>query len=174
MQVVFHLSKFYDWVPVPANVTVTPEDIADGKVMPNRDGSGYRARVVKSPPGGTHNFTAISEEHIVQRSIGERTDVRLSGRLLTRKEVVARILQDQVIGDKFEWKWITKIEVHDDGPDEKLVRAHLAVHVKADHGRRLGQKNIDPATVEDHVAAYLEPADHAAHLSQHFCVKAVP
>jgi hypothetical protein len=173
MHVVFYLSKFYDWATVPRDVVVTPEDVNSGRVMPDR-GGGYRTRVAKTPKDGTHRIFAITEADIVGKIIHEKTDVRRAGRTFTRKEAIAHMIMDHLSEGEFEWSWITKVEVHDDGPDEKLFRDIVEPHTKADHGRRLGQKNIDPKTVEAHVVAYTEPCDHAGHvthLSNHFGVK---
>jgi hypothetical protein len=170
MRVIAHLIKFTDWEPVPSDVKVTPQDIAAGKVMPDRNG-GYRMKVVKTM--NTFREMHIAEHDIVGKIIHEKTDIRRAGRVFSRKEAVAHLLMDNLLED-YDWSWITKFEVHDDGPDEKLARGLFSPHTSADHGRRRGQKNIDPASLEAHVAKYLESAtaaDHAAFLTAHFGVK---
>jgi hypothetical protein len=172
MRVHLYLSKFYNWDPVPHDVVVSPDDIASGKVMPDRNG-GYRARVVKIPPGGTVRTCQITEAAIVSKIIHEKTDIRRAGRTFTRKEAVAHFIMDHLLEGEAEWGWITKIEVEDDGPNEALARSMLDPHTKAEHSRR-GGPSIDPGHVDGHLAAYLEPVDaagHAAHLHGHFGVK---
>jgi hypothetical protein len=157
MRVIIHHSKFYDWDPVPKDVVITDDDIAAGKVMPNRDGSGYRMRVVKIPPGGTHRTVLITEGTLIEKIIEEKSDIRKAGRTLTRHQAAAALLMDQILPGNIELDWITRFEVEaDDGPSEELMRAKLDPHTKADHGRRRGRKNVPPEHVEDHVAAYLK------------------
>lgn len=172
MRVVVHFSKFYDWVPVPANVTVTPEDIASGKVMPNKDRTGYKARVLKEPAGGTHAAYMFNEESILAKIIHEKVDVKRAGRTFSRKEAVAHFVMDHLLelDGITDWSWVTKWEIHDDGPDEALARKMLVPHTVAKHGRRPGM-NLPPEHLELVIAKYLEPAtpaDHVQHLGQHF------
>jgi hypothetical protein len=175
MHVVIHLSKFYDWQPVPRDVAVTPEDIAAGKVMPDRSG-GFRARVLREPPGGTEMTCYITEADVVGKIIHEKTDVRRAGRTFSRRQAVAHIIQDHLLEGVAEWSWIKKVEVHDDGPDKDLALTMLEPHTKARHGRRNGM-NIAASDVAAHMKAYLEPTqaeDHVAHLHQHFGVGVKP
>lgn len=172
MRVTCYLNKFYDWEAVPSDVKVTLADIASGKVMPDRNG-GYRMRVVKVPPGGTVRDMHIAEHDLLGKIVHEKTDVRRAGRVFSRKEAVAHLIMDSLLDD-YEWSWITKIEVHDDGPNENLGRAILTAHTLADHGRRAGQKNVDPGSLKTHLAKYNEPTtpeEHAAFLMAHFGVK---
>ena len=147
MHVVLHVTKFADWTPVPADVKVSQDDIMSGKVKPGRVPGSWEARVIKTPPGGTTHTVALSEGLTIQKQIHEKTDVKRAGRHFTRKEAVAHTIQDHFL-EGFDWSWITKIEVHDDGPDEALCRAMLKPHADADHGRRVG-KNIPPEHLED-------------------------
>ncbi len=173
MHAILHLNRFYNWEPVPRDVTVTPVDVASGKVMPDRNG-GYRMRVVRQGP--TFLTCCITESIIIAKIIHEKTDVRRrAGRTFTRKQAVAHVIMEHLLDGAAEWAWITSVEVHDDGPDEKLFREMLEPHTKSFHGRT-GNLAIDPKDVRAHVAAYMEPAtakDHAEHLTQHFGTKAV-
>lgn len=173
MRVYIYVTKFYNWDPVPKGAVITEQDIASGLVMPGRDG-GYRMRVVKVPVGGTVKTCHITESLIIEKIIEEKADVRKAGRTHSRKDALAHLIADQFLPGEIEWDWITKIEVHDDGPDEALVRAKLEPHTKAEHGRRPGRKNIPAEHVDNHVAAYMAPcsaAELADHLHQHFGVK---
>lgn len=63
-----------------------------------------------------------------------------------------------------ERAWLSKFEVHDDGPDEALMRSMLAPHAASG-------THIDPEEVDKLVANYMAPAssdDHAKHLHGHF------
>jgi hypothetical protein len=173
MRVVLHLSKFYNWVPVPPGTVVTAEDVRQGKVMPDRNG-GHRMRITQQGP--TTRECHISEQTLVNQIVMEKSDVRKAGRTFSRREAVAHLIMDTMLDGHAEWGWITKVEVHDDGPDEALFRATLEPLTKVKHGRR-DKMVIPPAHLDDHLKVYLEPADaaaHAAHLEGHFgVVKAV-
>jgi hypothetical protein len=181
MRVFVHLTKFYDWEPVPADVEVKPSDIAAGLILPGRDG-GYRMRVTRTNPNDGLDFGReghISEGHIIQKIIEERCDIRRAGRIFTRKQAVAQCLVEHILmsANRIEAQasWITRIDVHDSGLDEALFLSMLAPHHDAEHARR-GGKNIDQSDLAAHLVAYLEPAtaaDHVAHLHAHFNVKAV-
>lgn len=155
MIVVAHIRKFYDWDPVPKGTVVTEQDIAAGKVMPGRDG-GYRMRVVKVPPGGmTTRTVQITEAAILAKIIEEKTSILKAGRTLTRKDAIAAILAEHAFPDHVEIEWLSKFEVHDDGPHEELARATLTPHTTVEHGRRPGRMNIPPDHLEGHVGAYM-------------------
>lgn len=155
MWVIIRLSAFYDWDPIPKGVVVTEQDIAAGKVMPGMDG-GYRMRVVKRPPAGTTRTCHISEGALVEKIIEEKSDIRKAGRTLSRNQAVAALIADQLLPNAAEVDWITGFDVHDDGPSEELLRAKLAPHTEAQHGRRPGRANVPKDHVETHVAAYLK------------------
>lgn len=179
MRIVIHLTKFYDWVPVPQNVVIDPNDIASGKVMPGRDG-GYRVRVVKLPPAGkatTERTCHVSEALIVQKMVHEKCDAKRAGRSFSRREAVAHLIQDHLLDDS-DWSWIAGFEIDDDGPVESVAREILTPHTAAKHGKRPGN-NIPPEHLEPLMARYMEPAsaaDHVDHVHAHFNVskKAVP
>ena len=175
MRVVIHVTKYYDWEPVPKDVIVTPADIAAGKVMPDSSGKEYRMKVLKVPPGGlTQRTCTIDELTIIKKIVHEKSEVKRARRTFSRKEAVAHVIQDHLLDD-MDWGWIKKIEVHDDGPDEALCRTTLHPYTVAPHARREGMI-IPPETVEDHVKAYMEAAtadDHVAHLHNHYGVRGV-
>lgn len=173
MRVVFHLSKYFDWEPVPSDVKLTAEEIAGPLIIPGREPGTYRMRVEKDGP--TTREMTINEATIIGQILYEKLDVRRSGATLTRKQAVAHVthlcLDD---GGKFchaRWEWITGIDVHDDGPSEELMKAKLEPHLTAIHGRR-GRVHLTPDDHAAHLAAYSEPADVRGHLLAHFGVKA--
>jgi len=168
MRVYLHLSQYYEWEPVPAGTEVTEDDVKAGLVMPAHQG-GYRMKVAR--PGPRIRECHINETHIVGRIVAEKSDVRFSGRTLSRKEAVAAVIQEQLLPGHAERNWIAKVEVHDDGPDEDMMHKHLAHLSAIPHARRPGQTIIPPSDIADHKARYAETADHAAHLSAHFGVK---
>lgn len=163
MRIVAHHTKFYDWEPVPHDVAVTKTDIAAGKVKPSGNG-GWLMPVTKEPKGGTHTEIHIPERQIIAKAIHDKCRAE-GGRTLTRAQCVAFYVSEHVLPNAAHRSWLTKFEVHDDGPDEALAREMFGEHVAAG--------NIPEADLEAHVAAYLEKADHAEHLAKHFKVKGV-
>jgi len=173
MRIVVHHAKYYDWQPVPEGVEVSKADIAARRVKPDNAGTGYLMRVPVEHPTGTHTEIQAGEHTIIGKIIQAYTENGRQGEILTRRAAVARLLQQNVLPHHTHPKWMQKVEVHDDGPDEKLFRSLIAPHLDADHASAPG-KNIEPEDVEDLVKAYLEPVDaagHVAHLSAHFKVK---
>ncbi|HLY33908.1 MAG TPA: hypothetical protein VKQ07_05200 [Jatrophihabitantaceae bacterium] len=171
MRVVVHLSRFYDWVPVPPDVLVTPQDLASGLAMPGREPGTFRMRVEK--PGPTYREMHIGEHTILGKILDEKLDVRRSGTVQTRKQAVAHIvglLLDDGRVAHAQWSWITGIDVHDDGPDVEHAKKHFAPHLTAVHGRH-GRVHMTAEEHDAHLAAYSETADVAAHLRSHFGVK---
>ena len=159
MIIVLHHSKFYDDVPVPSDVKVTPQDIASGKVKPSANG-GWTMRVTREIAGGTHTTIALPEHEIAAKVIEEKLK---RNSVVSRKQAVALYLREYTLPAHTQASWLTDIKTHDDGPDEGVLRAHLARHVEAGH--------IDSSEVDAHVAAYMEPttaADHTSHLASHF------
>ena len=145
-----HLTKFYDWEPVPADVKVTQQDIASGKVKPDAAGA-WKMKVTKDPVGGTTGEIMIPEEQIIAKVIHDRTRPE-GGRTLTRKEAVAFYVSEDVMPHFGQRSWVKKFEVHDtEKPDEALMRKMMAPHVE--------DGNLTPAEVEAHLIAYKEPAD---------------
>lgn len=164
MRVVVRHTKFYDWEPVPSDVTVTDADKASGRVKPAGRGGGWLMRVTKEPEGGTHTEIHVPEHQVVAKIIHDKCRPE-GGRTLSRKQALAMYLSEHVLPHHAHRSWITGFEVHDDGPDEQLARAMLAEHVKSG--------SVPAEDVEAHLAAYKETADgaaHAAHLCAHFRV----
>ena len=166
MRIVAHVSKFYDWMPVPADVVVSKADKAAGRVKLGNDGQ-WLMRVPREMK--SHVQINLPEHQIVAKIIHDKCRPE-GGRTLTRKQAVAFYLSEHVMPQQAHRSWITSFEVHDDGPDEALARAMLAPHVQ--------DGTIDTKDVDAHIAAYIESADaeaHVAHLATHFkIVKAVP
>lgn len=167
MRIVAHLTKFYDWEPVPADVKVTQQDIASGKVKPDAAGA-WKMKVTKEPVGGTTGEIMVPEEQIIAKVIHDRTRPE-GGRVLSRKEAVAFYVAEDVMPHFGQRSWVKKFEVHDtEKPDEQLLRTMLAPHV--------ADGNIPSEDIESHVKAYLAPAspdEHVAQLTKHFKIKAV-
>jgi hypothetical protein len=133
MHIAVKVSKFYDWEPVPVGVPVTPQDIASEKVKPNAAG-GYLMKVTKSPPGGTVTTVQMPEEQVIAKIIHEKCRPE-GGRTLTRTEAVAFYLGENVTPHQAHRTWIKGFDVHDDGPDEKMMRAMLAPHTVSETAR---------------------------------------
>jgi hypothetical protein len=172
MRVVVHLSAFYDWQTVPADVKVTDADIKSGRVKPGQDG-GWTMRVTRKHP--SHTTVCIAESTLIGRAIFElipRPGQRKLG-ACNRKQLVAELLDANVMPEHGHPKHFVGFDVDtDDGPDEKAFRAALAPYVEAKH-HLTGEPLIDPADVEDIVKKYLEPAtisDHLDYLHARFSV----
>lgn len=162
MRIVAHHSKNYDWVPVPSDVQIKPEDYAAGLVKPSMQGS-PRMRIVRTAP----NYTTIhvTEADIISQIVFEKCRPS-GGRVLTRKQAIAFFIAENVLEHHVQRTWLTKFETHDDGPDEGLARQFLQAHATAG--------NLEAAEVDGHLAAYMETVsetDHATHLHKHFKVK---
>src|ERR1019366_8635762 len=147
MRVTVHLNKYYDWVPVPEGTVLTDADKKSDKVKP-AGGGGYLMQATKK--GETHTTVTLPEEQVIAKIIHDKTRPE-GGRKLTRKQALAFYLSEHVMPHHAHRTWVTKVEVHNDGPDEKMMRVMLAPHVTAG--------NIPATDVEAHVAAYMEPAD---------------
>ncbi len=160
MRIVIHVSKYYDWEPVPAGVAVTDADKVAGRVKPSVNG-GWVMRVTKS--GNTHTEIQMPEHQVHACALESHLRDKV---VLTRAQAVAKYVARDVMPHHAHRSWMTKVETHDDGPDEALFRA--AIKRMADVGK------IEPEDIESLVAAYLTPADHAAHLTQHFGIKVTP
>ncbi len=173
MRIVAHVSKFYDWEPIPADVKITTADIAAGKVKPSLSG-GYLARVTKNLP--TQVEIMLPEEQIIAKIIHDKTRAE-GGRTLTRSQAIAFYLSENVLPHHAHRSWLTKFELHDtDGPDEEMLLAMLAPHTCPQGADKDVAPNIMPSEVAAHVTAYTEnadTADHIAHLGVHFKLKAV-
>lgn len=166
MRIFVRVNKFYDSVPLPSDVEMTPEEeakaLAKGKLKPDAAGVPLM-RVTRGYPSTTEVF--IPEDQIVEKILHEKCRPG-EGRTLTRKQAVALYMSENVMPLHAHRKWIADVQVHDDGvtaEDEKYARAKFAEHVAAD--------NIPAEDVEEHMAAYLEKADakaHEDHLRAHF------
>lgn len=162
MIIVLHHKQFYDDVPVEPDVKVTPQAISSGKVKPAANG-GWTTRVTRTIPEGTVTTVALPEHEIAAKVIEEKLKRNST---VSRKQAVALYLTEYTLPAHAHRSWLTKVETHDDGPDESVLRAALDRHVEAGH--------IDPSEVDAHVAAYMEPAsaeDHRAHLHAHFRIE---
>jgi hypothetical protein len=164
MRVVVHHSANYDKVPVPADVEVTKEDIASGRVKPDKANGGYTTQILRKVP--SHTTINFAESTIVAKLIYElipRPGRRKLG-MCNRSQLVAELLDDEIMPNHAHPKHYTKFEVeNDDGPDEKLCREQLAIFTNAQH-HMTGDRLIDPADVEKIVAKYLEPTTHQSHV----------
>jgi hypothetical protein len=154
MRIVLTHSKFYDWVPVPSDVTVTPGDVASGKVKQGASGR-FLTRVTKDLE--THTQVNLPEHQIVAKIIDDKTRPS-GGRTLSRKEAAAMYLAEHVVPNHAPRPSLTGVDVHDDGPDEALATSMLQAHIDAG--------NIDAVDMPAHLAAYLSPATKADHEAQ--------
>lgn len=167
MRVIAHHEKHYDWLPVPEGTTVTEEDLKAHRVRPAAAG-GFLMKVPVNLATSTEIH--VSEATIIGKILHAYCDHARCGTVLTRHEALQRVLREHVLPGHAHPRWLTKFEVHDDGPDEALFRAMLAPHLEAEHGRAPG-KNVEAEDLEELVRAYTEKLDaegHARGLHAHF------
>lgn len=165
MQVVVHVSGFYEWLPVPEDVDTESAEfkkaILDRKVK--RATTGWTMRVPKK--FDTHVVVNVNEEDIVQVAIQEMT--RGDRQYLNRVQCVTRLLARHVLPHMAHASEMQEFEIaHDAGPMLDIHDKLIAEHVEC--------QNIDPADVDEMRAAYTEPAtidDHHDHLHKHFRIK---
>jgi hypothetical protein len=125
------VSHFYDWKPVPPEVTVTPAQIKQTVVKPNKQGGGYLMRVPQ--PGPTSVIGTISELMIMEHII----DAHLHDfEMLTRSQAAARALHRVILPTHVDLQvkvnWVTDASVHDDPYlEEAAFRAKIADHISA-------------------------------------------
>jgi hypothetical protein len=187
MRIVAHLTKFYDWVPVPldpatgSQMKPTPADIAAERVRPSANG-GWNMKVTRDMP--SHMTLHLSEADVVGKIIHEKCRPE-GGRVLTRKQAIAFYMAENHLPFHARKEWITKIEVHDDGPDPVLMTKALAAHGVSEASRVQACKDSSKHTPQSvggaparcascgHMPSVDDPAtepnipveDHAAHLA---------
>lgn len=159
MQIVVHISSFYDWQPVPPDVEVSPEDIAAKLVKPSSTG-GWMMRVERQ--AATHTHVAVPEHEIATTIIGDAIREHTA---LTRAKAAAVYLARHVMPHHAHRSAIQRFEVEVDDAAPDAFAAQLAVHVAAGH--------VPQADVADLIAAYAAPTTSAgviAALCDHFRV----
>ncbi len=172
MRVVVHHTKFIEWEPVPADVVVTQADQDAGRVKPNGRG-GWLMRVVKTAKDGTHTTVHVSEETLIEKIVHEKARLD-GGRTFTRKQALEALLRENCFPHTLVPTTISKIEIHDDQHEMSEERFRAILAAKNVVHARTGLPIIHPDDHDEHVAAYLEKADaaaHVAHLHASFRVK---
>jgi len=157
MRIVIHVHTYYDWEPVPTDVQVTEADIKARRVKPASNG-GWVMRVTKK--GDTHTQINLPEHQIaaliVEGIIRDKV-------VHSRADAIAHYLSRHVMPHHAHRNWMKAVETDDDGPDAVQFRALIDRHVEAG--------NIESEDVDGLVEAYLRPAEHARHISNHFGIK---
>jgi hypothetical protein len=169
MRVTVNVDKYYDWVPVPADVTVTDADIKASRVRPAANG-GYLMRVTKT--ADTHTTCSIDEDTIIALIIHEAMPQQGSMQL-SRKEAIGLLLARNIMPHHAHRSFMKSFEVDDDGPDEAAFKVKVSPYTLAIH-EASGQPLIDPSEFDGLLAKYMEktaPADHVEHLHARFNVK---
>lgn len=181
MRVLIHVLQHYDWLPIPENTKVTPEDVAAGKVKRHADGA-FKIRVVRDSP--THVEAFIKEDDIVAKIVEVyQPPPQGDGSMINRREAAARIMSRAILplwADRRHIDVDKDFEVHDDHdlPEERAknalaFEARLAELSKIQNART-GQPLIAPADVAELVAKYAEPTTHKHHVDHmhaHFGLK---
>lgn len=159
-QVVLHVNGYYDWEPVPKDVTVTDEDIEAMRVKQGQDGS-WLMKVEKTENADSLTTISVAEDELFVTIVGEMT--RGDKQPLTRLQALHRYIARHHLDHNTHQDWIDEVEVDDSGPDEAGLRAYIDTHVKAG--------NIKERDVERLVAKYMEPSTathHVDHLHNMF------
>jgi hypothetical protein len=201
MRVNVNVSRYYDWVPVPPDVTVTEADVKAGRVRPAANKTGFLMRVTKT--GDTHTTCSLSEGTIIALIIHEAMPQQ-GNQQISRKEAVGLLLARNIMPHHAHRSFMTSFEAHDDFCQPKAAlfdaegkqipatteqlkevavkeaeaafRAQIAPYVTA-LSESTGMPLIDPDEVEGLVAKYMEattPDDHIDHLHARFNVKKQP
>jgi hypothetical protein len=152
MQVVMHVNAYYEWEPVPDDVTVTQDDIDARRVKPAQNGK-WLMKVEKDGP--TYSTFNVPEDDLHQTLVNEMA--RGAKQPMTREQLAHRFVTLHQLHHEAHPSAVQEVEVHDDGPDEAGLRALLDTHVKC--------KNIRAADVERLVAKYLEPSSADSHVA---------
>ncbi len=143
MQIVVHVSGFYNWLPVPTGVEVTEADKLAKRVKPDASG-GWLMRVPQK--NDSHTDIRLPESQLIAQIVSSH--VR-DHETLTRAQAASHYVLRHVLPHHAHKAWAKRAEVHDSGPDEALLRSVIAEHVVAG--------NIQAEDVEDIVTAYLQP-----------------
>jgi hypothetical protein len=172
MRVAVKVSAFYDWKPVPPEVTVTAADIKALKVKPAANG-GYLMRVVVRQESVT---TCTLAEHTIIALIIHEAMPQQGSLQTSRKEAIGLLLARNFFPHLAHRSFMQGFEVDDDPPNEDLFRAKIAPYVAAIH-EASGAPLISPEEVEGLVEKYMEKTstqDHVDHLHMRFNVKKAP
>ncbi len=159
MRVVVHLSRWYDWEPLPPEVKVTPDEpesdfakaVAAGLVKPSFGGK-WTMRVERDGP--THRLIVPPESQLTAEMIDSRVGPRKQ--IISRREAVGHCVARCLDGHARE-EWITGFEVEDLRAPEEIhgvAHAHLwrfveAGKLDADHKDRCHAVYTTPATSVD-------------------------
>lgn len=153
MQLTIHLSKYYDWEPLPDGVEPTEADIRALRVKPTANPvagkSSWLMKVTKIGP--THTSVGLPENQVIAFCVGGWTQDK---RVLTRAQAICEYVRRHVAPHHFHRKWVTDVELVDSGADKALFEKTVGAHVDAG--------NIPTGTGEDDnvaaemLVAYLE------------------
>lgn len=120
MIVTWDVCGFIDWEDAKKlGVTVTEDDVKYGRAKPLMNGS-YGVKVVKT--ADTHHQQAIPEL-VLCMMIAQRA---AAGKLTTREEAIGERIREQTFREHLQKKHVRSVHVHDDGPNEALMKWALA------------------------------------------------
>lgn len=123
MRIFIHVSSFYDWEPVPADVEVTEADIKALRVKP-ADTGGWLMRVSKSLPNGelTHTDVQMPEGELVALIIDDAIKQR---NFLNRAEAAGHYVARHVAAHNFHRAWVKSVEALDEGGEPEKFAAEV-------------------------------------------------
>lgn len=152
MIITWDVCGFYDWEDArKLGVTVTEDDVKYGRAKPLMSGS-YGVKIVKEMD--THHQQCIPEL-VLCMMIAQRA---AAGKLTTRDEAVGERIREQTFREHIAKKHVKSVHVHDDGPDEALMKWALAQVPKTP------QRIPDDVVLE----GYLENVDMSASVAGQF------
>lgn len=136
---------YYDWAACPPGTKITEADVSALRVKQMNDGTWHMRVEVKRPT--THDV-GVHEDQICRRLAA----CAKFGKELSRADVVVEQLQ-HTNRHHLAAKHIGEISVHDDGPNQDLMKATLA------------ELEVTGDAATECLGRYTEPRDLTAHLN---------
>ena len=160
MQIIIHVSKHYDWEPLPTNVQPTAKDIKSLRVKPSANG-GWLMRTTKNV--ATHTSINLPESQIIALIIEGIVRDKV---VYNRSEAVSHYLARHVMPGEAHRSWMHDFECFDEGGDPMLFAQLLEPHFEVG--------NISEEDRDELTKAYDKPlvnSHHVDHLHKHFGVE---
>lgn len=155
MRIVCTIKGHYHWEKIPVDVKVTPEDIEKKRVKEMASGD-FRMKVVRTidhegaDKGRT--FDCGIHEAMIQEKLAAHEYI---GKDLTREEMIAVHLRDDIFPDNLHRQHLVSISVHDDGPDEEGYKRALAAvgggGVTGEHAVEALARYMESENIEDYL-----------------------
>jgi hypothetical protein len=154
MRISVDVNGYYDWQPAPPGTQITEDDVKALRVKDMLNG-GWHVRVPVKCETLSHHDVSIHEEQVCRRIAA----LEKTGKTASRESVVVEELQSS-FRHHLHRNHMEKINVHDDGPSEELMRAALA------------EFEVPPERWDEVLTHYLDDADFESYLNVVFKTKA--